>query len=110
MVERVRVDVITNTKIRTSGSSEAILPATHVKKTRYVHQVNVAVLCSVLKESFDDSRHRDFEEWIDIQRKKSLHYEFWYTMLELECLMLMFFCSLRSGNCMFLSCHVRVSE
>ena len=38
---------ITNAKIRTSGSSEAIL-STHVKKTRYIHQVNVAVLYSML--------------------------------------------------------------
>ena len=63
-------DVITNPKIRTSGSSEAILSATHKKKTRYVHQVNVAVLYSMLKESFDDSGYIDFEEWIDIHRKK----------------------------------------
>ena len=62
MKELEWTDVITNAKIRTSGSSEAILSATHVKKTQYVHQVNVAVLYAMLKESFDDSGHRDFEE------------------------------------------------
>ena len=30
--------------------------------------------------------------------EKSPHFEFWYTLLELECLMLMFVHSLRSGN------------
>ena len=52
----------------------------------------------MLKESFDDSGNRDFGEWIDIHRKKSPHFEFWYTLPELECLMLMFVRSLRSGN------------
>ena len=79
-------DVITNAKIQSSGSSEAILSATHLKKTRYVHQVTVAVLYSMLIESFDDSGHRDFEEWIDINRRKSPHFELWYALLELECL------------------------
>lgn len=46
------------------------------KKTRYVHQVNVSVLYSMLKESFDDSGDSDFEEWIDIHRKKVTHFEF----------------------------------
>ena len=70
----------------------------HVKKTRYVHQDSVAVLYSMLKESFDDSGDRAFEERIVIHRKKSPHFEFWYTLLELQCLMLMFVRSLRSGN------------
>ena len=87
-------DVIMNAKIRTSGSSGAILSATHVKKTRYFHQVNVAVLYSLLKEKFDDSEQRDFEEWIDIYRKESPHFQFCYTLLELEWLMLTFVRSL----------------
>ena len=52
----------------------------------------------MLKESLDDSWHRDFEEWINIHGKKSPHFKFWYTLLELECLMLMFVRILRSGN------------
>ena len=51
-------DVIMNAKIRTSGSSGAILSAARVKKTRYFHQVNDAVLYSLLKEKFDDSAQR----------------------------------------------------
>ena len=82
-------DVNTNAKMQTSGSSEAILSAVHVKKTRYFHHINVSVLHSMLKESFDDSGQRDFEEWIDIQRKKSPHFEIRYTLLKLECLALM---------------------
>ena len=58
----------------------------HVKKTRYVHQDSVAVLYSMLKESFDDSVDRASEEWTDIHRKRSPHFEFWYKLLELECL------------------------
>ena len=90
-------DGIMNAKIRTSGSSGAILSVTRVKKTRYFHQVNDAVLHSLLKEKFDDSQHRDFEEWIAIYRKESPHFQFCYTLLELEWLMLMFVRSL-TGN------------
>ena len=56
-------DVITNAKVQTTGSSEAILSAAHVKKTRYVPQVNVAVLYPMLTESFDDSGDRDFHDY-----------------------------------------------
>ena len=91
-------DVIKNGKIRTGGSSKAILSATHVKETRYVHQGNVSVLHSKLKESFDDSGHIYFEEWIDKHRKKSPHFEFSYALLELQCLMLMFVRNVRSSN------------
>ena len=90
-------DGIMNAKIRTSGSSGAILSVTRVKKTRYFHQVNDAVLHFLLKEKFDDSQHRDFEEWIAIYRKESPHFQFCYTLLELEWLMLMFVRSL-TGN------------
>lgn len=62
-------DIITNAKIRTSGSSKAILSATHVKKIWYVYQVNVGIFYCMLKENFDDSGHRDFDEWIVIHGK-----------------------------------------
>ena len=91
-------DVITDAKIQASGSFKAILSATLVKKTRYVNQANVAVLYSMLKESCDDSEDIDFEEWIDTHRKKSPYFEFRYTLLELECLVLMSVLSLRSDN------------
>ena len=59
---------------------------------------SMSQFCTLCYNSFDDSGDRDFEEWIDIHRKKSQHFKLWYTLLELECLMLMFVCSLRSGN------------
>ena len=48
-----------------------------MQKTQYFHQVNVSALQAMLKESFDDSGHRDFEEWIDKDRKKTSHLVFW---------------------------------
>ena len=48
--------------------------------------------------SFDDSGDRHFEEWIEIHRKKSPYVKFWYTLEELECLVLMFVRSQRSDN------------
>ena len=52
----------------------------------------------MLKQSYDNSGENDFEQWIDMARKKSPHFEFWYTVLELECLMLLFVQSLRVGD------------
>ena len=49
----------------------------HMQKTQYFHQVNVSAWQPMLKESFDDSGHRDFEEWIDKDRKKTSHLVFW---------------------------------
>ena len=83
-------------QLQTQGC-EAILSATHVKKTRYVHQVNVAALHSVKRE-FWWFRTQRFWEMAWYTQKKSPRFEFWYTLLGLECLILMLVRSLRSGN------------
>ena len=89
--------MVSSASIRTTGSVDAIPSASHVKKARYVHQVNAAVLHSLLMEAFD-ANEQSYNVWLADRRKKSLNFEYWFISLEIECLMLLFVQSIRSGN------------
>ena len=86
-----QTDLVSSASIRTTGSVDAIPSASHVKKARYVHQVNAAVLHSLLMEAFD-ANEQSYNVW------KSPNFEYWFISLEIECLMLLFVQSIRSGN------------
>ena len=75
--------------MRTTGSTDAILSASHVKRARYVHQVNAAVLHSLLTEAYD-ANEQSYEVWLADRRKKSPNFEYWFTYLEIEYLMSLF--------------------
>ena len=87
-------ELISNAHITTSGSAEAILTASHVKRSRYVHQVNAAVLYSLLQDAFKNTQD-DYDKWLSSCREKLPHFEYWFILLELECLMLSFVKSIR---------------
>ena len=78
-------------------SPDAILSASHVKKARYIHQVNATVLHSLLMEAYDSNK-QFYDVWLADRRKTSPSFEYWFTCLEIESLMLLFVQSFKSGN------------
>ena len=89
--------MVSSSSIQTTGSADAILSASFVKKARYVHQVNAAVLHSLLMESYD-ANEQSYDVWLADRRKKSPNFEYWFRCVEIECLMLLFVQNTRSGN------------
>ena len=62
--------MVSGASIRTTGSADAILSTSHVKKAISVHQVNAAVLHSLLMEAYD-ANEQSYDVWLADRRKKS---------------------------------------
>ena len=56
-------------------SPDATLSASHVKKARYIHQVNAAVLHSLLMEAYDANK-QFYNVWLADRRKTSPSFEY----------------------------------
>ena len=93
--------------IATSGRAEAMLSASHVKRTLYAHQVT-AVSLHVLQQTayqtycttFEESESPvNFIEWCSsMNSQDNPQFYYWSTVLELELLLNMYVQSLREGN------------
>ena len=92
------IEFIPATEIRTPGAAEAILSAWHVKLTRYVHQVNAPALYILLNQSLEKSELNDTDIWIKTMKSFYAQLSYWYTVLELEYILLLFVQSIREAN------------
>ena len=92
--------------VATSGRAAALLSASHVKRSRYAHQVTVASLYilqnsayhSCCKELPASEEPLPFEIWCQTKSKQHPQFYYWTTVMELELLMLQFIRLLREGN------------
>ena len=99
--------VLVEAGIVTSGRAEAMLSASHVKRTRYAHQVTAACLhvlqqtayqtyCTTLEES---ESPLNFMEWCNrMSSQDHPQFYYWSIALELEILLNMYIRSLREGK------------
>ncbi|KAK3921569.1 DNA primase [Frankliniella fusca] len=93
--------VITQSGIASSGSADALLKVTHIKRAREIHQITAAVLHSLLIEEYSRCQPNgdvELSEWITLTSKDSPTFKFWLTVLNLEILLLDFVRSVRLGN------------
>ena len=65
------IELISAAEIRTPGSAEVILSAGHVKRMRYVQQVNGAALYKLLHQTWEKSKSDDIDTSVIC---KSLYY------------------------------------
>jgi len=93
--------------IATSGTAESFLSCSNTKKTRQAHQVTVCVLFDLLMSAFESCHNENADESIDFdtflawcseQKIKKPHFEFWYSMMNFEILVLSFIRSLRESD------------
>ena len=91
------IELISAAEIRTPGRAKAILLAGHVTHTRYVHQVNAAALYMLLHQVWEKSESDDIDTWIKTMKPSCAQFSYWYTVLELECILL-FVQSIRKSN------------
>ena len=100
------VEALVQAKVASAGTAESFLKATHVTRTRYAHQVTASSLYILLKKSYASylessepgDQHKAFEEWCVKRKQEAPQFNFWYTALQLELLVLTFIKSLRTGN------------
>ena len=91
------VELISAAEIRTPGSAEAILSAGRAKRTNYVHQVNAAALLILLHQACEKSKPDDMDTLIKTMRSSCAQFSYWYTISELECILILFVQSIKEG-------------
>ena len=92
--------VISEADIASSGKADSFLTASHVKRTRYGHEVTAAVLHMLLSKAYKDYWHetkvpQPFDDWRKSQEEQYPQFRFWSTTLKLELLLLQFVRSIR---------------
>ena len=90
----------------TSGRAAALLFASHVKRSRYAHQVTIASLhalqsnayATYCKELPASEEPLQFKVWCQTKNEQHPQFYYWTTVMELELLLMQFIRSLREGN------------
>ena len=58
------VDALTEAEVTTPGRAQAIVHASHLKRTRYMHEISAVVFSKLKNQAFVESgTDCDFEEW-----------------------------------------------
>ena len=97
------IQLLTLANVTTPDTAESFLSGSHVKRTRYAHQVTAVALYRLLKDAYnckisDQDATPCFKEWQDSMRKQSAQFNYWNTVLELEMMLLTFVRSIREGD------------
>ena len=93
-------DALMKAGISRSGVVESSLHVSHLKRTRYSHEVTAVVLYHLLVEAYElsNDEYCDITQYISHMSSKYPLFSFWYTTLKLEIIILAFVRSQRQGN------------
>ena len=83
--------IFNRAKISTVGRVESFLVGNKVKRIRYAHQISLASLISLATKAFNlRTEELTFEDWKQQLSSKSPTAVFWFTLLELEAVLMMY--------------------
>ena len=95
----------TEASITTSGKAEALISASHVKRSRYAHKVTLAALHELQSKAyeidmlFDDTDNPpDFPSWCKQKAEQCPQFQYWSITMRIESTLLQFVRSQREGN------------
>ena len=95
-------ELLVAAQIHSCGTADSILSASHVKRSRYAHQVSLAALHLLMKMAFskeiEERSEMSYGEWVTYKREKSAQFTYWQTVFDLEALLLLFVRSIRLAN------------
>ena len=96
-------NAITQAEVAAAGMADSFLKATHVKRTRYAHQVTCSALSNLLHQSYDAYRQLEsdplsIEDWCTERAYASPQFQYWLLVMQLEEIVLVYVRSLREGN------------
>ena len=87
------VEVVSKAEINSPGRAEAFLSGSHVKRSRYV------ALHLLLLEAYEKSEgEHSFEAWVSQRRTESVQFDYWFTVMQLESILLLFIQAVRESN------------
>ena len=98
--ERSRfIEILIKVQINSPGCAESFLYGRQVKRTRYTHQVPCAGLYLLLQNSpLRNNSSHPLESWISQRLEESVQVKHWYTVIELESILLLLVKSVRVSN------------
>ena len=93
------VDALIKSGLGSPGVVESFLSSSHVKHTRYAHEVTACTLYSLLRQAYQESYS---DSWLngfcEEQVKRHLQFRYWLIIMRLEVILLSFVRSLQQGN------------
>ena len=101
------VSAITNSGVATSGKAQSFIGVHHICRTRYIHQVSVAALYSLLTKAYeshvnlsinDECAALPFQTWLVNLRRDQPQADYWFKAMELDLLILEFVKSCRKAD------------
>ncbi|KAK3753824.1 hypothetical protein QZH41_005372 [Actinostola sp. cb2023] len=98
------VAAIVDANVASSGTAESFIKATSVTRSRRAHQVTASSLYILLNKAYSmyiegvDDDALLFDDWCHKQAIAVPQFQYWYTTLQLELLLLTFLRSLRQAN------------
>ena len=94
-----RVDALIKSGLGSPRVVESSLSLSHVKRTRYAHEVTACTLYSLLQQAYQESDcDSSFDDFCDEQVKRHPQFRYWLIIIRLEVILLSFVRSLRQGN------------
>ena len=94
-------DIFIKAGVATTGRCESLLKSSHVKRTRYAHEVSLAALYILRNEAHladVDDTPESLEPWVLRRCTDSAQFLYWQTAMELEALLLGFVRSIRESS------------
>ncbi len=100
------VEALVQAKVASAGTANSFLKACHVTRTRHAHQVTASCLYILLKKSYmhylgslqPGTQPERLDDWCTRCKREIPQFQFWYTTLQLELLVLSYIKSLRTAN------------
>ena len=97
---------LVDANVASDGTAESFIKATSVTRSRRAHQVTASCLYVLLKKAYakytegqnDGDDTLLFDDWCNKQISAVPQFQFWYTTLQLELLLLVYLRSLRQAN------------
>ena len=100
------VEAFAQVNITTAGRIDSFLNGSKVKRTRYAHQLSLAVLTKLSHNGFDDqSEFNNYMDWRNHLMEENANATYWFQLIQLAKLLFTFIKSLRDADfTLFLDC------
>ena len=90
------LELIVEAGVTTIGRGQSILSASHIKRTRYVHEVSVCTFNLLKRKAYEDSSSElNYDDWCSEQSALSPTFRYWELILTIQTLARTFVRSLR---------------
>ena len=91
--------------IASAGTADSFISVSHVTKTRHAHQVTAACIHILLHHAYDEYKSTvsgndvlSLDEWCELRAQHSVNFQYWFTTLSLEIILLLYIRAIREGN------------